>query len=475
MRARTLTARGLHKTAEDSDAATRWLWWWLLLALFFEYARPASFVPAFSVLKLNTVIPLSLLMMTIFAKGLRPLKEVFRDPLTKWILIYFAIIVLSVTTAEVTLRAFNVAKLVFGHMLLLYMIVRIATTLKRIRGIYVVLIVAHLFLLLMNPQVVLNPEQRNYIQGGSFLGDGNDFALSLCILLPMTIDLAMAATTRRWRLISWGVLLLFVLTIIASSSRGGSLAMFAVGGYLWLRSPRKVLVLSGLASVGLLLFAYAPDTYFERMGTISHYEDDGSAMGRIMAWKAGTRMFLENPLLGVSAGHFPLAFGTKYRPPEAGNIAWLTAHSMYFLVLGELALPGIVALLVLLVGNMRANNRVQLQLRHGAGSESARPPRSLPEGERMLYLLNASMIGFAVAGAFLSVAYYPHIFILTAVMIAARSVAAKAPALPEETSHVEARTPTSRTHSNMSGRTDRNAQQKAGRLYGQNSRPEDSN
>lgn len=169
MRPVTLTARRLRATAEVPEAATRYLYWWLLLALFFEYARPVAILPALNVLKLNSLIPLSLLLMTIFAKGLRPLREIFRDPLAKWILIYFAIIAFSVVTAEVTSRAFNVAKLVFGHVLLFLMIVRIATTLERIRGIYATLIGAHLFLLLMNPQLVLNPEQRSYIQGGAFL------------------------------------------------------------------------------------------------------------------------------------------------------------------------------------------------------------------------------------------------------------------------------------------------------------------
>lgn len=426
MRTGALTARRLRPTAAVPEAATRYLYWWLLLALFFEYARPAAFLPALNVLKLNSLIPLSLLLAMIFAKELRPLKVVFRDPLAKWILIFFAIIAFSVVTAEVTSRAFNVAKLVFGHVLLFYMIVRIATTLGRIRGVYVTLIVAHLFLLLMNPQVVLNPAQRNYIQGASFLGDGNDFALSLCILLPMTIEVALAAKTRGWRFVCWGVLLVLGLAIIASSSRGASLAMIAVGGYLFLRSPRKLVTLTGFAAAGLLLLAYAPDTYFNRMGTISHYQDDGSAMGRIIAWKASIRMCADNPVFGVSAGHFPIAFGAKYMPPDVGSMPWLTAHSMYFLVIGELALPGILTLLVLIFGNMRENSRIQIQLRRREVTAHTDQVRSMPEAERVLYLLNACVIGFAVAGAFLSVAYYPHIFVLTALMVSARSIASTA-------------------------------------------------
>jgi hypothetical protein len=40
----------------------------------------------------------------------------------------------------------------------------------------------------------------------------------------------------------------------------------------------------------------------------------------------------------------------------------------------------------------------------------------------LLRFMNAGMFGFAVAGAFLSVAYYPHIFVVTGLMISARSM-----------------------------------------------------
>ena len=44
----------------------------------------------------------------------------------------------------------------------------------------------------------------------------------------------------------------------------------------------------------------------------------------------------------------------------------------------------------------------------------------------MLDLLNAGMVGFAVAGAFLSATYYPHMYVLTALLISARIFASRA-------------------------------------------------
>jgi probable O-glycosylation ligase (exosortase A-associated) len=370
---------------------------------------------------LNSFIPLSLFVVCLFAKGLRPIDEIFRDPMSKWIFIYFGLILLSMTHAEVTWYAYQVSLMVLGYVFLFFIIVRIVTSKARLLGVFATLLVAHLFLLVMNPEVVLNSEVRNYIKGGTFLGDGNDFSLSICILVPMGLELARAAQSRLKRFLWWIAVSVLIVALINTQSRGAMLGIAAVGGYLWLASPRKArTLLIGLMVVGAIL-VYAPDVYFQRMGTIANYQDEGSALGRIAAWKAALRMLSDNPLLGVGAGHFPIAFGTTYRPAGEGSMPWLTAHSMYFLVIGELGLPGIVSLLALVFGNVRLSSRLRREL-IVLGTNSPSP--HWRDSADTLNLLNASMIGLMVAGAFLSVAYYPHVFILTALTVSFRRVVA---------------------------------------------------
>jgi probable O-glycosylation ligase (exosortase A-associated) len=408
-------------TAVDPEVAPRYLYWWLLLAIFFEYARPGSFVPGITALKLNSLIPLSLLVFCVFARSLRPVEQILKDPLTKWLLIYFAVIALSMAHGIVSLYAIEKSKQVLGYVFLFFIIVRIVTSNERLIGIFTTLLVAHLFLLLMNPAIVLNPEQRVYIDGATFLGDGNDFGLSLCILLPMAVALAINVQSKWRRLLCWCTVVLLLLATIGTSSRGATLGLIAVAGYLWLISPRKVLTLSGLAVAVVIVLAFAPDSYFQRMNTIAAYEEDGSAMGRIDAWKASLRMAADHPLLGVGAGHFPLAIASSsYRPPDSDIARWITAHSMYFLVLGELGLPGIMALLMLVFGNMRASSLLH---RHLLATTAMPDESRRGESARLLYLLNASMVGLAVAGAFLSVSYYPHLFVLTGLMVSCRCIA----------------------------------------------------
>ena len=411
--------------AASQGRSTAYLCWWLMLAIFFEYARPGSFVSGINVLRLNTLIPIGLVLACTLSKDLRPMKEVWLDSQSRWLAAYFFVIAFGLVHADVTLYAFNVTKTVLGYLLLAFVIVRICTTLERIRSVYAVLVIAHLFLIVMNPAAILNPEQRNYIIGGTFLGDGNDFSLSICIAAPMAIELALASKSRIVQLVWWGALLVLCLAVVASQSRGGTLGLAAVAGYLWLRSPRKALTMI-LALVGVAaILAYAPDQYFDRMRTIGNYQADGSAMGRITAWKAAIQMCIDHPLWGVGAGMFPVSFGTIYRPAE--HMPWLTAHSMYFLLLGELGIPGVVVLLGLIFGNLKANRRL---MRARDATVDPKQRGLFPQGpNRMLYLLSASMVGFAVCGAFLSVAYYPHLFVLTALMVSARAVASRDPSL----------------------------------------------
>jgi probable O-glycosylation ligase (exosortase A-associated) len=421
MRRRSVTEAPPMLDAGVDEKRTEIYYWWLMLAIFFEYARPGSFVPALNAIKANTLIPISLLVMVLFTSGFRSFRQIFADRQVRWLTAFLGLIALSVSIAVVTERAFNTFTMVLGYYLLFLIIARVATSWRRLRGVILALIAAHLFLIAMTPDIVTNTDVRSYIEGGTFLGDGNDFTLSLCILVPLAIEVAFGGRSVILRVFAWVSILLFLLAIVGSQSRGATLGIAGVGVFLWLLSRRKIASLAGILLLVAVMMFHASDAYFERMSTISTYQNEGSAQGRIMAWKAGVNMAVTNPVFGVGAGHFPIAFGTTHKPRDVvGPMPWLTAHSSYFLVLGELGFPGIITFLALVIGGFRSAMKVRRRVLQSQ-------PQPLSPGTlataRALYLLSAGMIGFAVAGAFLSATYYPHIFILTGILYSARTVA----------------------------------------------------
>jgi hypothetical protein len=267
-----------------------------------------------------------------------------------------------------------------------------------------------MYLLAMNPDALLNPEERNYIDGATFLGDGNDFALSLCILLPCMFEVARSSRKWLFKMLAWGGVLIIVFAIIATQSRGGTLGLVAVMAYLWWRSPKKLAAAVTIGVIGIGALMYAPDQYFVRMQTMGAGAGtrDGSAQARIDAWKGAIGMGARNPVFGVGTGHFSLRWG-------------LNAHSTYMLAFAELGLPGLICIVMFVLGNIRDNIRLRTRLLARAGPDTRDPVR---ESARMVDMLSAGMLGFAVAGAFLSAAYYPHLYVLTALLVAVRLLAA---------------------------------------------------
>lgn len=382
----------------------------LLLFFVLEYVRPGSYFPPLSLL--YTIVPAGVILGTLLGKREAPADSPIES--NTWIFgILLSLIVSSVIVADVTMYTFTIFTSVLGYVLVYWVITRQVTTLPRLKGLFLTLIAIHAVLALLTPAMFTNPGERHYIASGTFLGDGNDYALSVNIVIPFCLFLLADTRKAMQKLLYAGLLLFLILCVVLTQSRGGTLALGCVAVYYWLKSDRKLLT-GGLAAAGLVLvLALAPDTYFNRMNTISSYETDGSAQGRLTAWQAGVGMALSNPLMGVGAGQFPPNF-TKFAPvgPEGPEVRWKTAHSIYFLILGELGLPGIGLLFAFILVNLFQNRSLSTELhaQNGAGGTY----------RALLASLSASVIAYAVAGAFLSATYYPHMFVLGGLLVAAR-------------------------------------------------------
>jgi probable O-glycosylation ligase (exosortase A-associated) len=383
----------------------------LLLFFVFEYVRPGAFFPPLNLLRLNTVIPGVLVVANSFSSNGVPHGKVLREA-NLWMLVFLlGLIGVSVLTADVTLYSFTVWTTVLGYVLIAWVLCRQLTDRSRLIGVLAVLILVHVLVAALTPQMITNPGVRHYLGSGSFLGDGNDFALSVNMAIPLCVFLAFES--RRWgrRLLFLAILLFLVFCVVATQSRGGTVALACLGAYYWLRSDKKIVTGAVVAMAVALVFLTAPESYWERMNKIN--TEEGSAKGRILAWQAGTRMAADHPILGVGAGHFGVKYGVEYRPPTGERVPWQTAHSIYFLALGELGYPGLFVLVALILSNLAANRRIARRLA-GRSDAMSRHDR------RLMTSLSAAMMAFAVNGAFLSATYYPHLYVLAGLHSAAR-------------------------------------------------------
>ena len=382
-----------------------------LLIFVTEYLRPTSYLPVLEVTRMNSLIPLMAFGGTLVTSAATTTRRVLADTNTRIVGVILLLVWGSVLTSDVQEFAWNAFTKLAGYATIYWSIATQLTSVERIKGVFRTLVAVHIGVAILNPLLFTDPSVRHYISSGNFLGDGNDFALSIDIILPFCLFLLQASRRTQWL---WGAcLLMLVAAVVATQSRGGTVGLICMSAYYWTKSRRKLQTAVVAVAVVVLIFALAPGAYFERMNMIGDMSE-GSASARIMAWTVALQMAADNPLLGVGAGHFGIKFGNEYRPAGAVG-SGMNAHSLFFSALGELGLPGLFALLAFFWFNFWENRRLYSEIQ-------ARQMATMDSDLQLLASVNAALIAFAAAGAFLSAFYYPHLYVLGAVLVATRSV-----------------------------------------------------
>ena len=251
---------------------------------------------------------------------------------------------------------------------------------------------------------------------GSFIGGNTEIGLALNMTLPILLFLY-KHEKRRWLRYSW--LAMFVMSfpaILSTYSRGALLGLAVVLPLLFLKAKQKLVVLVLLAISIPTAMAILPEKWYSRMETIQTYEQDGSAQGRLRAWQLAIQIANDRPLTG---GGFRTFSQELYAYYGWNTRSAFDAHSIYFQVLAEHGYPGLLLFLGLIASTM-VSLRILIHTR-------PRDPTNawIPECARML---EASMAGYLICGAFLSLSYFDLVYTLVAVTAILRVLAHQAPA-----------------------------------------------
>jgi putative inorganic carbon (hco3(-)) transporter len=242
---------------------------------------------------------------------------------------------------------------------------------------------------------------------GTFIDGNNEVALALIVVIPLMYYLIGNVRARWAKGALAASILLCALASLGSYSRGAALAIAAMTTVLWLKSRNKLPLGALLAMAVPFLVLLMPSQWHERIDTINTYQEDTSAMGRINAWRMAFNL-ANDRLLG---GGFEIYDGqvfARYAPIPADVHA---AHSIYFQVLGEHGWMGLALYLALGVMIWRT------------GGAIVREAKGVPELDwalRLATMLQVSLVGFAVGGAFLSLAYFDVPYLIMAAMVATR-------------------------------------------------------
>ena len=255
--------------------------------------------------------------------------------------------------------------------------------------------------------MVLGP-QKSFIGGNTVIG------LALVMVLPLMRYLQLCTERRLLRIAWWGAIGLTTLAIFGTHSRGAFLAIVAVGAWLALKSPRRVPLLLAMAIMTPAILNFMPQHWYEKMETIERYEEDGSAMGRINAWWFAFNLAKDRPITGGGFRTFQPSLFNIYAPdPDDFH----DAHSIYFEVLAEQGFVGLALYLTLGILAFRA------------GSWTIRTVGKDPElqwARNLSAMLQVSLVGYAVSGAFLGLAYFDLYYTFIVILVVTKVEVQKA-------------------------------------------------
>ena len=366
--------------------------WFLNIYVFFEYVRPQQIYTAMGTLPYAQT-SLLLAIGTLLAEG-RAMK---RFVATDYALMLFTGIILVSSVAAVRpSESLDSMQLFINWLLLYYLVVNIVFTEKR----YLVFLLAFFLYSFKMSQ----HGARGWIERGfSFASWGaagapgwfqnsGEFAIQMAIFVPLATYFVLTFRSR-W---GWKTRLLFVLmpitavmSIVASSSRGGLIALGGVVTWMVMQSRHKVRGAIVAAVVGMLVLVALPQEFRDRFDTIG---DDETSLTRKEYWAFGKQIMAERPVLGIGYGNW-LSYWKQQHGYEA------LPHNIYIQAGAELGYVGIGGFIGLILATLWVNHKTR------------RAVRALGKDGQFFagtaFGLDAAMVGFLIAGTFVTVLYYP--------------------------------------------------------------------
>lgn len=390
----------------------------VMLAMLFEFGRPQDIFPPLKVIPIPSLLDASILI-AVLASG----KSTFSNLQTKLWMGLLAFMAIWVPFANNNFWAFMTLKEMTLYFFFYLGIVTFVNTTSRMHKVILMWLGVHAVL---GVNGILHHGQGV----GGWLGDENDFGMEMNVAVPVAFFMYQAATNQRSKLLYMVLLGLFVMSVVATSSRGAFLGLLAVGTYCWLYSPRKILsLILGVCLVGLVLIT-APQEYWDRISSITDDStmETGTAGQRMFTWGIGWEIFTANPIFGIGQGNFPWTIGEYMggRTWQTKSLAGRQAHSLYFTLMPELGLVGIIIFGTMIVLNYRDTRvRQYFSIRRPLMRQQLEnEPENDPEFTRAALFGNAilgGLIGYLITSAFISTLYYPTFWILMGLAVALRN------------------------------------------------------
>jgi probable O-glycosylation ligase (exosortase A-associated) len=386
------------------------------LYFLYEFLRPYDFIPALRPLKLAMIIEILTLISWLIC--LARTKDKINWSKFNWIFLAFlTIIAFTVITAANNRSAYNTFQSMMVTFIMFVIATNVVDSLSRLNKLIWLLLLIHFYFALKGIynytviHTVVAGQQTSGMVGSGYVGDENDFALALNIMIPFAFFMVVYSGSKIKKFLGLILLITSVFGVICSFSRGGWIGLVVALLYCILKSKRRLASLGFALLLTIALITLVPSNYWKEVETISDVKEK-TAVTRINYWKAALRMYKDHPIIGVGAsngGIWMPEYVTGFKNPAT---QWgRTFHGTIPQVMAELGSLGLACYLLMIFYAIKYLSRIK--------------KRKVSEGDSNFveFIANSiigGIIAYLVTATFLSTAYYPQLwtlFTLTIILV----------------------------------------------------------
>ena len=386
--------------------------WMVCAYLFFEYVRPHSIIPALDILPWAQTF---LLLSIVGLLADRNHKWV-KSPINVWMLLFFLIIIFSSVFAYDQAIAWKHLPDFYTWLIIYFVVINSVTNEQRLFIFLMIFVLASAKLAFFGARTWafrgFGFTSWGLMGPPGFFQNSGELAIQMSIFFGLSVSIFTALKNKVKGLRYWFLFLCPIaaaMTIMGANSRGAQLAL-AVQLLIIFKSKLSLKRVFWSLLVAILIYSFFPAQQLERFRSIG--EDDTSQQ-RILYWENGLDMLHDHPMTGVGYFNYPLYYNTFYSQDLVGMRARKGAelpHNIFVQVGAELGFFGLLIYVALILQGISINARQKKSLL-SAG-------KAMHWAFHMAIGLNVGLVGFFIAGQFVSVVYYPFFWISLALSVA---------------------------------------------------------
>lgn len=395
--------------------------WMIFGYLFFEYVRPQMIFPVLDFAPWGQLFLLGALAGA-FADPKKRLATA--EPATFWIFAYLVLVVISANSSYFPDWALKHLDYYYTWAVIYFLIASIVNSEKRF---FLFLMLFFLASYKMSAFGAKTWALRGFaftdwgLQGPQgFFENSGEYAIQMAVLFGMSYPFYQYVKDRlppykRWILLS--VPITAAMSVMGASSRGSQLAMLVQCYFLFLHGKVSIRTLVITSVVFTTIYYLIPE---EQLARFQSAGEDKTSQQRLLYWEHGLDMLLDHPLMGVGYFNFPPYYEQHYRQDMLYDRAQLP-HNIIVQVGADLGFIGLFIYFMLIWRAYKLTRTVRTMELQRLGKENIGESWMTPISKGM----DIGFLGFLIAGQFVSVVYYPFMWIHIAMCVALKQAAEK--------------------------------------------------